>query len=263
MGMIFPGMDPYLEHPQLWTGVHSRLVVYLADQLQPQLQPRYLASVEERVFIEGPPRWIVPDVWVRESRAFPLELESSSAVAIAEADAAVLVEDAEGEVHESYIEILDLHSGQKVVTVIEVVSPSNKFGGPGRDSYLSKQTDVRSSTAHLVEIDLLRTGHHVLAVPQWAVRARRPYDYLVSVNRAKPPRKRFETYPTVLRQRLPRIRVPLAEGDPDVLLDLQAAVARVYDSGAYAARIDYQKPCEPPLAEADQAWAWELARGPT
>lgn len=261
MPMIFPGMDPYLEHPQLWTGMHSRLIVYLADQMGPLLLPRYVASVEERVFIEEPPRRIVPDVWIRESRAYPLEAESSSAVAVAEADAAVMVEDAEGEVHESYLEILDLHSGQKVVTVIEVVSPSNKFGGPGRDSYVNKQTDVRSSTANLVEIDLLRIGHHVLAVPQWAIRASRPYDYLVSVNRANP-RKRFEAYPTLLRQRLPRIRVPLAEGDPDVTLDVQAAVERVYDAGGYRARIDYEKPCEPPLAEADQKWAGELARAP-
>lgn len=50
MGMIFPGMDPYLERPQLWTGVHSRLIVYLADQLEPLLRPRYVSAVEERVY---------------------------------------------------------------------------------------------------------------------------------------------------------------------------------------------------------------------
>ncbi len=110
-----------------------------------------------------------------------------------------------------------------------------------------------------MEIDLLRVGHSVVAAPDWLVRAKRPYDYLASVNRAKPPRKKFEAYPTVLRQRLPRIRIPLAEGDADVTLDLQAAVEKVYEAGAYAARIDYQKPCEPPLAEPDQKWAWELA----
>jgi Protein of unknown function (DUF4058) len=30
MSMIFPGMDPYLEDPKLWPGLHSRMVVYLA-----------------------------------------------------------------------------------------------------------------------------------------------------------------------------------------------------------------------------------------
>ena len=57
----FPGMDPYLEHPVLWEGVHARLIARIADQLQPLLDPRYVATVEERVFVEGPQRRI-PDV---------------------------------------------------------------------------------------------------------------------------------------------------------------------------------------------------------
>jgi hypothetical protein len=56
MAMIFPGMDPYLEDPDLWPGVHSRLVVYISDQLQPMIGPRYIAAVEERVYLEGPGR---------------------------------------------------------------------------------------------------------------------------------------------------------------------------------------------------------------
>src|SRR5205823_5222844 len=60
--MIFPGMDPYLEDPQLWPGVHSRLIVYTADRLQPALRPRYVAAVEERVYLQGPDREVVPDV---------------------------------------------------------------------------------------------------------------------------------------------------------------------------------------------------------
>jgi hypothetical protein len=35
MATVFPGMDPYLEDPQIWPGVHSALVVYIRDQLQP------------------------------------------------------------------------------------------------------------------------------------------------------------------------------------------------------------------------------------
>ena len=68
MSMIFPGMDPYLENPQLWPGVHSRLVVYLADLLQANLPSRYTIAVEERVYVEGSDRVIIPDVWVKPTR---------------------------------------------------------------------------------------------------------------------------------------------------------------------------------------------------
>ena len=65
MNCPFPGMDPYLEHPVLWESVHARLMVAIANQLQPKLDPRYVASIEERVFIEGPQRR-VPDVWIQK-----------------------------------------------------------------------------------------------------------------------------------------------------------------------------------------------------
>ena len=137
---------------------------------------------------------------------------------------------------------MDLASGQKVVTVIEVLSPTNKFPGPGCDSYLEKQHEVVWSTAHLVEIDLLRIGPHTLAVPEWLLRGM-DYNYLVSVNRAARPRQEYELYSRRLREALPRFGIPLADGDPDVPLDLQAAVAQTYDSGDYGYRIDYTKPC--------------------
>jgi hypothetical protein len=256
MSMVFPGMDPYLEHPQLWPGVHSRLVVYLSDQLEPLLRPRYIAAVEERVFVEGPDRQIAPDVWLRRS-ATPTRGHN---VRVTDADEPMVVQVPDMEVHETYIEILDRHSGQNVVTVIEVVSPANKFAGPGRETYLTKQHEVRRSTVHLVEIDLLRAGQHVLAVPEWAARGRGPYDYLACVNRAAGLRDKFDLYARRLRERLPRASIPLADDDPDVPLDLQAAVSQVYEAGRYRDRIDYRSPCQPPLEEDDQAWAHELSR---
>ena len=61
-----------------------------------------------------------------------------------------------------------------------------------------------------------------------------------------------------LRQRLPRIRVPLADGEPDVVLDLQAVFDRCYDEGAYARRLDYRREPSTPLSETDRAWAATL-----
>jgi hypothetical protein len=248
--MLFPGMDPYLESPQLWPGVHSRLIVYIADLLQPILSPRYLAAVEERVYLERPARDIVPDVGIRRR---PEAL--GPAVALAEGDAPILVHAPPRDVHETLVAILDRRSGERVVTVIEVVSPTNKYAGPGRASYLVKQADVLRSPTHLVEIDLLRTGPHVLAVSEVAARTAAESDYMVCVNRAHEERDAYELYPRRLRERLPRLRVPLAGDDPDVVLDLQIALAKVYESGAYAERLDYTQPCVPTLRADDQAWA--------
>ncbi len=254
MAMIFPGMDPYLEDPQIWPGVHSALVVYLRDELQPLLRPRYVAAVEERVYIEGPDRQIIPDVSIHR----PTRPGGEGGAAVVEVDDPVVVQVAALEVHESYVEILDLYSGRKVVTVIEVLSPSNKFPGPGHDFYQAKQREVLGSTTHLVEIDLLRVGPHVLAVPEWSARGKGPYDYLVCVNRARGPRDRYELYLRGVRQRLPRVHIPLAGDDPDVSLDVQAVVAQVYDAGAYRQRLTYGVPCRPPLGPDDQAWADRL-----
>src|SRR5262249_48637859 len=153
-------------------------------------------------------------------------------------------------------EILDRQQNQKVVTVIELVSPSNKAAGKGREAYLTKQAEVLGSKSHLVEIDLHRRGRHVLSVPEARAAALQPYDYLVCVNRS-PRRRRFELYSCSLRSRLPRIPLPLAEPDPDVPLDLQAALEQVYEDGDYMLRVKYEEPCVPPLEATDQQWAYE------
>lgn len=46
----FPGMDPYLEHPDLWPGVHHWLIIEIARLLSPQLRPKYRVAVEVRMY---------------------------------------------------------------------------------------------------------------------------------------------------------------------------------------------------------------------
>jgi len=41
----FPGFDPYLENPDFWPEVHSRLIVALADSLVPQVRPKYEIAI--------------------------------------------------------------------------------------------------------------------------------------------------------------------------------------------------------------------------
>jgi len=252
MAMIFPGMDPYLEDVQIWHGFHTSFIVHIRECLQPLLRPRYHAAIEERVFVEGPDREIVPDAWIRRNRP-----DSGGAVAVLDADTPVRVEVPPIPIHERYLEIIDRKSGKHVVTVIEVVSPTNKYRGPGRDLYVAKQNEVLHSQAHLVEIDLLRQGPHVLSVPESVARGNCSYDYLCCINRAGGLREWYDLYPRRLPERLPRIPIPLADGDPDVVLDVQAILAQTYHLGGYEDAIDYTKPCRPPLSAADQAWANE------
>jgi hypothetical protein len=252
--MIFPGMDPYLELPSLWTDFHSRFIVYLAEYLRPLLRPRYVASVQTRAFIEGLAQERIPEVGIRHS----LVARPRTAAAVLSADVPLEVQVPEVEIEESYLHILDLQMNQRVVTVLEVVSPTNKYQGPGRDAYLTKQTEVRRSDSHLVEIDLLRAGPHVLAVPERVARAPGPYDYLVCVNRAEDKRTRFQLYLRRLHERLPRFACPLAPGDDDVVVDLQAIVEQTYNRGGYEDLLRYDQPCVPRLSAEDQTWANRL-----
>ena len=123
----FPGMDPYLEHPVLWEGVHARLMVAIANQLQPKLDPRYVASIEERVFIEGPQRRDTRHLDSKRSARLMDRRQSRDV----DSDTAVIVEVDNLEIHETRVEILDSYNELKLVALIEVVSPTNKAAGPG------------------------------------------------------------------------------------------------------------------------------------
>jgi len=259
----FPGMDPYLEHPVLWESVHARMITAMANQIQPRLDPRFIASIEERVYIEEGAAKRIPDIWLQE-RFVSTEMHQPGAVGIAEPETDVAVEvDVERlEIHQKRIEILDVYNGMKLVAVLELISPTNKASGSGRESYVSKQREILARECHLVEIDLLRTGAHVLAVPESAANREGAFDYLVSVSRWTD-RRHFTLYPRTLRQRLPRIKIPLVEADAFVPLDVQAALEQVYHEGRYAWRVRYEEGCVPPLGAADQHWAderWQAFR---
>ena len=254
--MKFPGMDPYLEDPRLWHGFHQAMIVYIRNFLQPLIRPRYIAAIEERVFLEGMDHGRILDAWIKRGK----KRSDSGSVALLEADAPIRVQSPALEIHESYVAILDRVSGQLLVAVIELVSPTNKYPGSGRESYLAKQQEIRNSKTHLIEIDLLRTGQHVLAVPEWIARAQQPFHYLACVNRGVGERDFYDLYPKALSERLPKIAIPLAGNDSDVVLDVQAVLEKAYEDGCYEDRIDYHKPCRPPLAAADTAWVKKLLK---
>ena len=141
-----------------------------------------------------------------------------------------------------------------LVTALEILSPVNKRPGhEAHGDYLRKRRDLLRSAAHLIEIDLLRGGERPpLADPVT------PAPYYVLLSRADR-RPNVAVWPIQLPDPLPVLPVPLLEPDPDVPLDLGAAVASVYERAAYGAQIDYgQPPPPPPLAPEETAWVNRL-----
>ncbi len=257
----FPGMDPYLEDPQLWPSVHHLLISQIGTTLNRLLPSGYVAAFGERVFVAGPDRDNYPDVSVKDVEVVGgvgTFLRSGSATAVSDAPWVVAV--TTDEITESFVEIRALTGNQQVVTAIEVLSPRNKAAGSeGRQLYRQKQREILSSETHLLEIDLLRSGQHTVAAPREALLRRGPYHYLVSLSRGKQ-RHECEVWGILLASRLPRVRVPLAGSDPDVPLDLQAVFQQVYEAGAFERQLDYSQPPAVPLAKADAAWAEALVR---
>ena len=256
----FPGMDPYLEDPGIWPDVHHELISEARAVLGGLLRPRYTVRIEERVYISDenhPGRSvIIPDVRVAVRPDWddaPFEPGGGSA---SEFDEPIVVTTmVEEEVREARLEVVDCE-GRQVVTVIELLSPSNKTpGSHGRASYEEKRRQVLGSFSHLVEIDLLRAGTPFLTrgtVP--------PCEYRVHVSRASK-RPKGLVWPIRLSRHLPTVVIPLKPGDPDVALDLQAVLSTAYDRAGYDLSIDYRGDPAPPLAPEWAAWADGLLRG--
>ncbi len=253
----FPGMDPYLE--QHWGDIHHRLVTYGCDQLHERLPGGLLARMEERVFVEsslGPERAIVPDLRVFERRGGKKKpATSNGALAVAEP----LVLHFDEPAAEGFIEIREAGSGRRLVTVVEVLSLTNKVRGEGRDKYLRKQEELRDGGVSLVEIDLLRAGGRVLPVPVERLPQEYRTAYQVCARRGWR-RVEAEVYKVPLRERLPVIGIPLRETDDDAPLDLQALIDQCYRNGGYDEDADYERDPDPPLDRADARWADDLLR---
>ena len=150
------------------------------------------------------------------------------------------------------IEILDRRN-RHVVTVIELLSPSNKKPGPDRDEYLRKRGLLLEERTHRVEIDLRRGGQRPTYPPL------PPCAYYVLVSRRQD-RPNVGFWAIGLRDPLPVIPIPLTPPDADESLDLQALLHRVYDAADYGKYIYTQTP-DPPLSAEDSTWAKQFVPG--
>lgn len=159
---------------------------------------------------------------------------------------------------ESFIEIRDASTENRVVTVIEFISPSNKLNEDGREQYLRKARECRRAKVNLVEIDLTREGNGELLLP-FVKRLRSPLPtYLASVERRIEPMRR-EIYRLNLQLPLTSIAIPLREGDREPTLALQPLIEQAYQKGRYW-NMDYQKVLISSLPAAESKWVAETLR---
>ena len=228
----FPGMDPFLEHPTFFPGVHDSFITYLREALQSALPAPYFAEINERLWIDTSERRIGPDIDVlRGGPSLPgLKPGHGGVAVLAEPVQPLLITVPLEEHRQTYLEIrTTADNRERVVTTLEVLSPSNKTPGPkGRSLYLHKQQEILDSDSHLVEIDLLRGGTHTTAVPLERLCAKAPpFDYHVCVH-AFDVWATFAVYTVRLTEHLPSVAVPLLPGDGSVTVDLQAVFGPCY-----------------------------------
>ncbi len=217
----FPGMDPYLEHPQLWPAFQHHLLGCLYQILLPSMD-LYRARICTRSYISEMPLFTSI---VREEHV------------------------------EEFLEIRN-RADNRLVTLVEVVSPANKTTPEGRQAYLELRRDALHMKAGVVEIDLVTQGKPTLTYSREGLPE---FDHAVSVTRSAAP-DRYEIYTATLQKRLPKFKLPLAPDHRDALLDLQAAVARAYDVGNFVSVIDYKAPppADVPLTDEQAAWLQDL-----
>jgi hypothetical protein len=225
----FPGMDPYIEDRGLWADFHTKLIG--------EIERRLAALVPERYFVQIGRRGALPEPEANDTavslRAFIDE-----------------------HFRETFIDIFEAGPGGRLVTSIEVLSPSNKrHGTEGWEQYLRKRNALLLGSANLVEIDLLRGGRRMPMVEPWPDS---PYYVLVGRQSRVP---YCQVWPVHFHQPLPEVPVPLASPDPDVRIALQPLVEAVYERSRYARAIDYGKPLDPPLAPEQAAWLQGRLRG--
>jgi hypothetical protein len=214
----FPGMNPYFEQAAHWLDFHSEFLSALRRLLVPQVAPKYIVQLEAHIYIHNVPTQL-----------------------------SLLKQDVE---KVPFLEVRD-RQGRELVSVIELLSPSNKRAGDDREQYLGKRRELLRSPAHLVEIDLLRGW---TPMPQ---EGRPECDYSVMVSRAEK-RRAADFWPVRLRDRLPVIPIPLRLPDAAARVDLQEALHHAYDGPGYEYFI-YRGEPEPSLPPNDAAWARQFA----
>ncbi len=246
----FPGMDPYLEGP-FWTTVHHNLIEEIARQLSTKLKPKYFAFTEARVVIATPDPIEQFDGQRRSPDVYVVPLGKSGLIqGTASTGNSIMLQTAvPEEMEQTFIEIRDAKS-RALVTAIEVLSPTNKRGS-GLKEFRKRRLEFLSSSAHYMEIDLLRIGKRY---PVVGTLPSVPYFIFLSRVNQRP---RVQTWPIPMTEPLPVVNVPLLSDDADVSLDLELAWSTIYELFSYSEMVDHKYPPVVPLTLDQKEWANE------
>ncbi|MBC6421971.1 MAG: DUF4058 family protein [Hormoscilla sp. SP5CHS1] len=251
----FPGMNPYLENPQIWPQIHKRLIVAIANAMNQKLRPKYRMEIEERVYADdtnnGNSLLVgIPDnVLVQTSPTSSHSPESNVVVAALPSLPVKVTLPLPKTFKEWYLEVRDVATGA-VITVIEIISPKNKKAGPGRSSYETKRQKILDSLTHFIEVDLLRKGR---IMPMDSQEIKTHYRILVSRSSTRP---KADLYAFNVREEIPVIPLPLkTSSEPEPMIPFQELLHTVYEQGSYDLVIDYSFEPVPKLSKADTVWA--------
>ena len=253
----FPGMNPYLENPAHWSSIHHRLIVAIANDLAPKLNPNYFVAIEVRMYeTAGEESTLVgiPDnLVVKGDETANLSDDSSVAVASPPAQPITITVPIPEIIKQGYLEVKDIGSGE-VVTTLEILSPINKRAGSGRDKYEAKRLKILGSRTNLVEIDLLRQGRALVTLNNGF---KSNYRILVSPSKRRP---KADLYAFNVPDKIPNFLLPLRDGDTEPIIDLKAILDRIYDEGFYSRIIDYRQEPIPALSKNDAVLVDNLLR---
>lgn len=248
----FPGMDPFIEAFGLWEDFHDDLISEIKRALAATLPDRYVVRIGERSYID----YIDPAGRERSSsfkadvsahsltaQSAPAQQPTASTAVIEDEPGTVIMHGLVGDEHrETFLEILELDPTNRLVTSLEILSPTNKhFGTGGWHLYQRKRKVFLDGHANFVEIDLLRGGHRMFMKEPWP---NSPY-YLLVIRKELAPE--CAVVPAYFDRPLQPIPIPLASPDPDATLHLQPLLDAVYQRSRYHLQIDYQQPLKPPL----------------
>jgi uncharacterized protein DUF4058 len=243
----FPGMDPYIEACGLWGNFHLHLMDKIHEEISDAAPERYTVRSGERSYIvlvesEGKKEHpFYPDVRINAPGREP-----AHGTALAEPETEFGPVEMRGyiqeEFREAFVEILETEPEVRLITSIEVLSPSNKReDSEGWEIYLRKRQGLFVGAANLVEIDLLRGGTRMPMAGPWPSS---PYTIMVFRHGVIP---RWQAWRGYSHLPLPPFPVPLAHSDPDISLNLQPMIDAIYTRSRYYRSIDYSKPLNPPL----------------
>jgi hypothetical protein len=246
----FPGMNPYVEQDLAWHDFHERFLILGAGIIGAQVRPHYIVKIDEHVYLHEQGDETRQLLRRADLVLIPTRWPTSPEPAVGLLEAPMRIRFPEVDIgRETFVEIRDRHS-LELVTVIELLSPSNKRPGPDRDQYVAKRRQIPTSPAHLVEIDLLRGGEPMPSLDRPDCR----YSTLIS-RAVERPLAGF--WPIDLRDRLPAIPIPVRPIHPPATLDLQELLQRVYDEAGYEFYIDQGAP-RPPLTADDATWSLQF-----